>query len=77
MGWEERNNRRYYYCKHWQNGTCVSKYMGSGSLAEVIDNLTQLERERQQLEREKWQQEKAEIKAIERQIDVNYLPKYG
>ncbi len=37
MAWEERRNgRRYYYRKHWRDGTCQSEYVGGGPLAEAF-----------------------------------------
>lgn len=35
MGWERRNNRRYYYRAKWVNGRVVKEYVGRGRAAEA------------------------------------------
>lgn len=69
MGWEQRNSNRYYYRKRWQNGTCVSEYVGTGSLAETIATLEQLDQEQQRLTCMSWQQVQIETEAFDRQIN--------
>ncbi|MEM1094953.1 MAG: hypothetical protein AAGJ10_10150 [Bacteroidota bacterium] len=53
MGWEIRNGHRYYYRKRWEDGRCVSEYVGNGPAALFAEQSAQLEaglRELQQIE---------------------------
>lgn len=36
MAWEARGDNRYYYRKAWQDGRCVSLYLGSGQAAAMM-----------------------------------------
>ncbi len=32
MGWEQRGNRRCYYCRRRQGGQVISEYVGAGEV---------------------------------------------
>lgn len=65
MAWENG----YYYRKKWQNGTCVSEYVGSGIIASLAADLDKIERDRQELARLEWQAHIEEQNVIDRQIE--------
>jgi len=69
MGWESRNGNYYYYRKRWLNGTCVSEYLGQGTLAQAIATLEREERKKEQIERRLWQRELEDIESVDQQID--------
>ena len=69
MAWENRGNNRYYYRKSWENGTCVSQYIGTGPLAQAIDDLEQLTQQQAQFERQLWQAEQRQIDEVDAQLD--------
>ena len=69
MGWETRGGKEYYYSKEWEDGTCVSKYVGAGELAELIGQCEwgrRLEKRREQYLK---QQRRAAEEAIDQEID--------
>jgi hypothetical protein len=65
MGWEQRENKRYYYRKRRQSERVVSEYVGSGALAETAAALDALERELRRVERRRWET----IRAFDAQVD--------
>lgn len=75
MGWETRGNREYYYRKEWINGACVSSYIGSGELADLLSQSDELyaakaERERR-LERNKREADKSLDDELDRISEIN------
>ena len=69
MAWEDRNGKRYYYRKRWQNGKVVSSYVGTGLLAELsarMDDMDRADRERTRIEQER---EREEFMEISRKVD--------
>lgn len=63
MGWEQRNNKRYYYRKVRYGARVVSEYVGSDETAHLLDSLAQMTRERDNQQRA---QEQAVIAQMER-----------
>ncbi len=52
MAWEERRRgRRYYYRKRWQNGRCVSEYIGGGEYGALLAGFDEAERSERRRER--------------------------
>ncbi len=64
MGWEERKGKYYYYEKRREGGRVVSKYVGTGSFAEMCAVLNESGRESRRLDREALRQER---EALDRQ----------
>lgn len=62
MGWEtRRNGRTYYYNKKRIEGKVVSRYVGTGPIADLIDKTTELTRLRFEADRQKRQAFRAEL----------------
>ncbi len=58
MAWEERaRGRRYYVRKRWQDGRCVSEYIGGGTFAVALASVDQQARLRRAMEREERRRE--------------------
>lgn len=69
MGWEDRNGRSYYYRKQRIGAQVVSKYIGAGWLAEIYAAADEQIRTENELERKALNKEKAEIMAIDREVN--------
>jgi hypothetical protein len=52
MGWESRGNGSYFYRKEWQNGRCISTYLGRADWVGYIETLEAARREEAEAERE-------------------------
>lgn len=61
MAWEIRGGRRYYYRQRRRNGRPVREYIGAGEAAELIAQIDQAERARQE-------QRRSEALAVREQI---------
>ncbi len=52
MAWEERTRGgRYYVRKRWQNGRCVSEYIGAGEYGALLAGFDEATRREQRRER--------------------------
>ncbi len=52
MAWEERTRGgRYYVRKRWQNGRCVSEYIGGGAFGALLAGFDEAARQGQRRER--------------------------
>lgn len=51
MGWETRSGRRYYYQKVRDGDRVVSKYVGTGIVADIAANVDHISTMHQRLER--------------------------
>jgi len=60
MSWEQRGANLYYYRKEWQNGRCVSTYIGSGETAELIAQVDMAQQHVARAEREEAIQQRYE-----------------
>lgn len=69
MGWETRAGRQYYYEKQWVNGTCHSKYLGTGVLADCASRLAELDQQRRHLDRDIFKAHEVEQDQIDQEID--------
>ena len=64
MGCEERKGRLYYYAKEREGERVVSRYIGAGDLARVVEMMEAGRREDREVEREAW---RSEVAAMERE----------
>lgn len=64
MGWEDRNGKLYYYAKEREGGRVVSRYIGAGDLARLVEMMEAGRRVDREVEREMW---RSEVAAIERE----------
>ena len=69
MGWEDRGGRRYYYRKKRIGSRVFSEYVGAGWLAELEAEGDMMEREQRRRQQEEWEEMKAEVKALDRELD--------
>ena len=69
MGWETRGGKEYYYSKEWENGKCVSKYIGTGELAELIGECEYGRRLEKRRDGYREEQRRAAERAVDEQID--------
>lgn len=58
MGWEERKGWLYYYEKERVGGKVVSRYIGTGTLAEACAVINESERRKHQLKRKALRRER-------------------
>ncbi len=70
MAWEQRNNRRYYYRKRRDGSRVVSKYVGSGELAEAAAALCAFEREARRARRRRWAASRALDAPVDQACDL-------
>lgn len=64
MGWEQRGMNRYYYRKEWQDGRCVSIYIGAGESAQLTAAVEAARRRVAYVAREEVYQERCEREAL-------------
>ena len=69
MGWEERRGRKYYYRKRRIGGRVMSKYVGTGPVAEAAATLDELKRQTREKERELFRREQEKQRAIDQEVD--------
>ena len=69
MPWEERNGRLYYYRKRRDGDQVISEYIGSGWLADLTAEQDEDKRLERAAERRAWNKEKAEILAVDREVN--------
>ena len=69
MSWEERNGRQYYYRKRRDGDQVYSVYVGSDFIAEIASMQDKQRREERAAERQAWNKTKAEILAIDREVN--------
>jgi hypothetical protein len=77
MGLERRGNHTYYYTKERSGRRVVSRYVGSGYLAELAASLDVMKREEQEWKRleeaaelERFISADADVATVGRQVDV-------
>ncbi len=58
MGWEQRNDRFYYYEKHREGGRVVSQYVGTGPVAQMRAARNESEKQKRQRQREALRQKR-------------------
>jgi len=63
-----RNKGKYYVQKTWEGGRCVSRYIGAGPLAEDLEELDALARERRELERKARREERERERKLDAQV---------
>jgi hypothetical protein len=61
MAWEQRGNGSYYYGKRWEDGRCVSTYLGSGALAHLAAASADAQRAEAEQERSAEQERRHEM----------------
>ena len=69
MEWERRGNRRYYYRKRRIGDKVDSEYVGRGPLAELLAEEDECERQSRIAEQRRKQAARAEVKAIDDELD--------
>ena len=70
MSWAQRGPHHYYY-RSVRHGSRVTKeYMGTGLLAELAAAEDAEQRADRQAARAAWRQERADLEALDRQLDV-------
>lgn len=69
MGWENRNGKAYYYRKEWENGRCVSTYLGAGDLARFADWMEESRREERACYAEAWRLERGQMEREDKQVE--------
>lgn len=69
MGWERRGTYLYYYKKIRKGQRVVSEYVGASETAELIYTMNALDRQQLKNERQEWKEKKAEIRAVDLEID--------
>lgn len=65
MAWEQRGNRSYYYRKRWEDGRCVSVYVGAGETADVLSACEFYRRAEEAQAREAERAYRAELEACD------------
>lgn len=65
MGWEQRSGRFYFYEKRREGRRVVSRYVGGGVLAFMVEEMMAESRQ----ERQRQQQAQKEIRDEQKQID--------
>lgn len=68
MAWEQRGNGRYYYRKDWENGHCVSVYLGAGETAVLIATCERYRQAEEAQAREAERSRRAEVAACDQTI---------
>ncbi len=63
MGWEQRGTNRYFYRKEWQDGRCVSTYLGSGETSVLLGECERFRQADEALEREQERRRRADSEA--------------
>lgn len=69
MAWEKRGDNRYYYQKEWINGKCVSTYIGTGEVANLIGQLERGRRIEKHIETARETQNREKLAEIDRDLD--------
>ena len=68
MAWEQRGNNRYYYCKRWEDGRCISVYLGAGTTADLLATCEQYRRAEEAQAREAERARRGEVEAMDQAI---------
>ncbi|MGB5934011.1 MAG: hypothetical protein WBH57_13220 [Anaerolineae bacterium] len=69
MAWEKRRGKEYYYRKRRIGGRVMSKYVGTGPLAEAAAAHDELTRQAQEEKRELFRRERERQHAIDEGVD--------
>jgi hypothetical protein len=72
MAWVKKGNREYYYRSRRVGDRVYSEYVGTGFLAELIEEQDQKERMERELERRREMEKRRAHKRLERQADEVY-----
>jgi hypothetical protein len=69
MAWEDRKGKSYYYTKEREGSKVVSRYVGSGEVAQLIGQFSALRREEDRERRAEIAAERNAMLAADRAVD--------
>lgn len=69
MAWEKRGEKKYYYRKSWNNGRCVSEYIGAGEITPLIEAQDRWEKKKAKMARQEIQRDQRKTAALDAELD--------